>query len=280
MVRIGDFNKLEVLKSLDFGIYLDGGNGLEILMPKRYVPQETQIGDFLDCFVYLDSEDRLLATTEKPYAKVGEFALLRVNSSNQVGAFMDWGVSKELLVPFREQKVAMEEGRSYLIYIYLDDASNRLAGSAKLNKFLDNTPAIYEPNQEVDLIIMKKTDIGYKVIINSLHTGLIYDNQIFTNVNIGDKVKGYIKEIREDGKIDVMLQPMGYEKVVGDLEQTILQMLDENEGALPYNDKTDPDTIMAEFHCSKKNFKKAIGALYKEHVIEILDNGIKLIGGK
>ncbi|MEG1587148.1 MAG: S1-like domain-containing RNA-binding protein, partial [Bacteroidales bacterium] len=204
MVNIGKYNTMRVVKSLDFGIYMDGGDGLEILMPKRYVPEGTEIDDELECFVYLDSEDRFLATTEKPYATVGEFALLRVNSANQVGAFMDWGVSKELLVPFREQRIAMEEGRSYLVYIYEDQVSRRIAGSAKLNKFLDNVPHEYKPNEEVDLIIMKRTDIGYKVIINGLHTGMIYHNQIFKPVNIGDKVKGYIKEIRPDDKIDVM----------------------------------------------------------------------------
>ena len=224
----------------------------------------------------MDSEDRLLATTEEPYAQVDEFALLKVNSANHVGAFLDWGVSKELLVPFREQKVSMEAGRSYLVHLYVDKVSNRIAGSAKLNKFLDNVPADYQPNQEVELIIMKKTDLGYKVIIDGKHSGMVYHNQIFRPVHVGDKLPGYIKEIREDGKIDVLLQPMGYEKVVGDLEQTILDMLDENEGFLPYNDKSDSDAIMSEFHCSKKNFKKALGALYKQRKISILENGIKL----
>ena len=212
MIKIGEYNKMKVLKSLDFGIYMDGGDGVEILMPKRYIPEGTDIGDEIDCFVYLDSEDRLLATTETPHTTVNHFAFLSVNSTNQVGAFLDWGVSKELLVPFREQKVPMESGRSYIIYVYLDEVSNRIAGSAKVNKFLDNVPPNYKHNQEVDLIIMKKTDIGYKVIIDERHSGIIYHNQIFKPVNVGDKVKGYIKEIRPDQKIDVLLQPMGYEK--------------------------------------------------------------------
>ncbi|MEG0948162.1 MAG: S1-like domain-containing RNA-binding protein [Bacteroidales bacterium] len=279
MVNIGKYNTMKVVKSLDFGIYMDGGDGVEILMPKRYVPEGTEIGDELECFVYLDSEDRLLATTEKPYATVGEFALLRVNSTNQVGAFMDWGVSKELLVPFREQRVSMEEGRSYLVYIYEDKASQRIAGSAKINKFLDNVPQEYKPNQEVDLIIMKRTDIGYKVIINGLHSGMIYHNQIFQPLLIGDHTKGYIKEIRPDEKIDVILQPMGYEKVVGSLEQTILDALEDNDGFLPYNDHTDPDTLMQEFHCSKKNFKKALGSLYRQKKIVLGESGIKLTAG-
>ncbi|MGL4292874.1 MAG: CvfB family protein [Bacteroidales bacterium] len=279
MVNIGKYNTMKVVKTLDFGIYMDAGDGVEILMPRRYVPENTEVGDELECFVYLDSEDRLLATTEKPYATVGEFAFLKVNSANHIGAFMDWGVSKELLVPFREQRVTMEEDRYYLVYIYEDKVSQRLAGSAKLNKFLDNVPHEYKSNQEVDLIIMKKTDIGFKVIINGLHNGMIYHNQIFRPVAIGDKLKGYIKEIREDDKIDVMLQPIGYEKVVGSLEQTILDALEDNDGFLPFNDRTDPDILMQEFHCSKKNFKKALGALYKQKKISLQENGIKLTAG-
>lgn len=280
MVKIGDYNKMQVVKTLSFGIYMDMGDGVEILMPTRYVPEGTDVGDEINCFVYLDSEDRLLATTETPYAKVGEFALLKVNSTNQIGAFLDWGVSKELLVPFKEQRVTMEAGRSYLIYIYVDQISERIAGSAKLAKFLDHTPANYNPGEEVDLIIMKQTDLGYKVIINGKHSGMVYHNQIFKPVKVGDKLKGYIKEVREDEKIDVVLQPQGYEKVVGSLENTILELLAENDGFLPYTDKTDPDTIMYEFHCSKKYFKKALGSLYKQHRILLLENGIKLIAAE
>ena len=276
-VKIGKYNTMRVVKTVDFGVYMDGGDSGEILMPKRYVPEGTQPGDEIECFVYLDSEDRLLATTERPVATVGEFALLRVNSANAVGAFMDWGVSKELLVPFREQRVAMEEGRSYLVYIYEDIASGRIAGSAKLSKFLDNVPHEYKPNQEVELQVMKRTDIGYRVIINGLHSGMIYKNQIFRPVNIGEKLTGYIKEVRPDGKIDCILQPMGYERVVGSLEQTILDALEEAGGFLPFNDRTDPDTLMMEFHCSKKNFKKVIGALYKQKRIAIEEAGIRLI---
>ena len=278
MIQIGKYNEMEVVKTVDFGIYMDGGEGLEILMPTRYVPEGTQVGDKINCFVYLDSEDRLLATTETPYAQVGEFALLRVNQTNQVGAFLDWGVSKELLVPFREQRVDLERDRSYLIHIYVDEVSDRIVGSAKLHKFLDNTPIDYKTNEEVDLIVMKKTDIGYKVIINNVHTGLIYNNQIFRPIAVGDKLKGYVKEIRPDQKIDLMLQPIGYKKVVGSLEMYILDQLEENDGFLPYNDKTDPDTLMLEFQCSKKNFKKALGSLYKQQKIVILENGIKLTG--
>ncbi len=277
MINIGKYNEMEVVKILDFGIYMDGGDGLEILMPKRYVPEGTDIGDRINCFVYLDSEDRLLATTEKPIATVGEFAFLKVNSVNKIGAFLDWGVSKELLVPFREQRTEMEEDRYYLVHIYLDVTSERIAASAKINKFLDNIPANYTKGQEVDLIIAQKTDLGYKVIVESSHGGMIYHNQIFRQVNIGDRLKGYVKEVREDGKIDISLQPLGYENVNKDVESVILSELEKNGGFMGVNDSTDPEIIRAKFNCSKKNFKKAIGGLYRQKKIEILDNGIKLI---
>ena len=277
MINIGKYNEMEVVKILDFGIYMDGGDGLEILMPKRYVPEGTDIGDRINCFVYLDSEDRLLATTEKPIATVGEFAFLKVNSVNKIGAFLDWGVSKELLVPFREQRTEMEEDRYYLVHIYLDVTSERIAASAKINKFLDNIPANYTKGQEVDLIIAQKTDLGYKVIVESSHGGMIYHNQIFRQVNLGDRLKGYVKEVREDGKIDISLQPLGYENVNKDVESVILSELEKNGGFMGVNDSTDPEIIRAKFNCSKKNFKKAIGGLYRQKKIEILDNGIKLI---
>ena len=277
MLKIGQYNKMKVLKSLDFGIYLDGGNGLEILMPTRYIPENTEIGDEINCFVYLDSEDRLLATTETPFAKVGEFALLKVNSVNKIGAFVDWGVSKELLIPFREQKTEMIEGRSYIIYIYLDIASERIAGSAKINKFLDNIPANYKINEEVDVLITQETELGYKLIINSTHSGMIYHNEIYKPIKIGDKMKGYIKTIRPDEKIDVSLQPLGYENVVKTVEDVIIEELNNNNGFMAVNDSTDPEIIKNKFNCSKKNFKKAIGSLYKNKKIAILDNGIKLL---
>ena len=267
MINIGKYNEMEVVKILDFGIYMDGGDGLEILMPKRYVPEGTDIGDRINCFVYLDSEDRLLATTEKPIATVGEFAFLKVNSVNKIGAFLDWGVSKELLVPFREQRTEMEEDRYYLVHIYLDVTSERIAASAKINKFLDNIPANYTKGQEVDLIIAQKTDLGYKVIVESSHGGMIYHNQIFRQVNIGDRLKGYVKEVREDGKIDISLQPLGYENVNKDVESVILSELEKNGGFMGVNDSTDPEIIRAKFNCSKKNFKKAIGGLDRKSVV-------------
>ena len=276
MVQIGKYNTLEVLKKVDFGIYLKGDNNEEILLPSRYVPHNCRLGDKIDVFVYLDSEDRIIATTEHPYAQVGEFAYLQVKSTNRVGAFLDWGLMKDILVPFREQKMTMKEGYSYIVYLYVDSESQRIAASAKLDKYLDNVPINYVPNQEVDILVVQRTDLGYKVIINNLHWGMVYHNEIFTNIEKGDKLKGYIKQIRNDEKIDVSLQPFGYAKIDA-LSQQILDVLKDNDNYLPLSDKSPAETIYNYFSCSKKNFKKAIGALYRKHLILILNNGIKAI---
>ena len=209
MTEIGKINHLEVVKELDFGIYLDGGDLGEILMPKRYVPEGTMPGDFLEAFIYLDSEDRLLATTEKPLALVEEFALLQVVSVTQVGAFLNWGLPKDLFVPFREQRQPMEEGKKYLVYVYLDTNSKRIAASSKIEHYLDNIPVDYDENEEVDLIIVNETDLGYNAIIDNSHLGILYKNEVFQPLQAGDKVQGYIKKIRTDGKIDLRLDKIG-----------------------------------------------------------------------
>jgi len=276
MVQIGKYNTLEVLREVDFGIYLKGDNDEEILLPSRYVPHNCRLGDKINVFVYLDSEDRIIATTEHPYAQVGEFAYLQVKSTNRVGAFLDWGLMKDILVPFREQKMTMKEGYSYIVYLYVDNESQRIAASAKLDKYLDNVPINYIPNQEVDILVVQRTDLGYRVIIDNLHWGMVYHNEIFTNIERGDKLKGYIKQIRNDEKIDVSLQPFGYEKIDA-LSQQILDVLKDNDNYLPLSDKSPAETIYNYFSCSKKNFKKAIGALYRKHLILILNNGIKAI---
>lgn len=276
MVNIGKYNTLKIVKEVDFGLYLDGEEKGEILLPSRYVPEGYLIGENIDVFVYKDSEDRLIATTEHPYAQVGDFVLLEVKSVNNVGAFLEWGLAKDLLVPFREQKMKMQEGRSYIVYIYLDNVTERIVASAKLEKFLDNTMVRYEPNQEVDLLIVQETELGYKVIINNLHWGMIYHNEIFSEIEKGDRLKGYVKQVREDEKIDVSLQPLGYEKIEG-LAGEILKTLKEHEGYLPLCDKTSAQEIGGYFACSKKNFKKAISYLYKQHLILILEDGIRLI---
>ena len=277
MVQLGKYNRLTVVKEVDFGIYLDGGEDLEILMPGKYVPEGTKAGDELRCFVYQDSEARLIATTERPYATVGEFASLKINSVNAVGAFADWGTSKELLIPHREQNVKMEEGHRYIVYIYIDTVSGRIVGTAKVDKYLDNVPPQYQENEEVDALVWKPTPLGYKVIINNKHTGLIYKNQIFQPVHVGEHLRAWVKGIRDHDKIDLMLQPMGYRNVIDSVEAMILKGLHNNDGFLPLTDKTDPEVIADKLQCSKKNFKKAVGALYKKGRIKIEDEGIRLL---
>jgi hypothetical protein len=276
MAAIGLMNELEVVKTVDFGIYLDGGPHGEILMPRRYVPEGCKPGDVLNVFIYLDSEDRLLATSETPKAMVGEFALLKVISVTAVGAFLDWGLPKDLLVPFREQQQRMEEGKSYLVYVYLDDESQRIVATSKLDKCVDNIPVDYEVGEEVDLLIAGQTDLGYKAIIDNSHWGMIYKNEVFQDLKTGQKLKGFIKTIREDEKIDLSLQKEGYEKI-DDLSQAILNKLAANNGFLPFTDKTDPELIKKTFQISKKNFKKAIGSLYKHRLVSLEEDGIRML---
>lgn len=275
MVNIGKYNTLRVLKEVDFGVYLDGENEGEILMPVRYVPKGCQVGDHVDVFLYLDSEDRPIATTEKPYAQVGEFAMLRVKSVNKIGTFLDWGIMKDLLVPFREQKVTMTEERSYLVYIYVDEETSRIVASAKLNKFLNKTVPEYVTGQEVDLIIESETDLGYKAIVNNQHWGILYENEVFEQLDKGLKIKGYIKKIRTDNKIDLSLQPLGYEKV-DPITQMILDQLKKAGGFIDVSDKSEAEKVYRVFGISKKTFKQALGALYKQRLITITPDGIRL----
>ncbi|MDR2774193.1 MAG: GntR family transcriptional regulator, partial [Tannerella sp.] len=205
MLDIGKYNRLKVVKFVDFGLYMDGGEGREILLPKRYVPENVKAGDDLEVFIYKDNEDRLIATTEHPYGTAGEFQLMKVKDISNVGAFLDWGIMKDLLVPYREQKTPMKPGEYHLVYIYLDFITKRIVASARIDKFLDNTPPCYERNGEVNLIIVNETELGYKVIINHSHWGLLYHNEIFRKLSMGERCKGYIKEVRDDDKIDVSL---------------------------------------------------------------------------
>lgn len=276
MAEIGKLNHLYVIKEVDFGIYLDGGDLGEILMPKQYVPEGTQPEDMIDAFIYLDSEDRLVATTLKPKAMVEEFALLEVVSVTQVGAFLDWGLMKDLFVPFREQRQPMEEGKKYLVYVYLDQNSKRIAASSKIEQFLDNIPVDYDEGEDVDLIIVNPTDLGYNAIIDNSHLGVLYKNEVFQELNPGDKVQGFIKKIRTDGKIDLSLVKAGYEKI-SEFADKIIAQLEKHEGFLPFTDKSSPEDIYKTFKFSKKNFKTAIGALYKKRMIVLEDNGIRLV---
>ena len=275
VVELGKTNTLRVVKFVDFGLYLDGGEDGEILMPTRYIEEGTEVDHFIDVFIYLDSEERLIATTETPHAEVGDFAVMKVVAVTKVGAFLDWGLQKDLMVPFKEQKTKMQEGLSYLVRVYLDHDSNRVAASSKISNFLDNTPPEYEEGQEVDLIIANQTDIGFNAIINKAHLGLLYANEVFQELRPGQKIKGYIKKVREDDKIDLVLQKQGYERVTG-IAGDILEKLEKSGGFIEANDKTDPETIKHMFGISKKVFKKAIGSLYKERIIIIDDKGIRL----
>jgi uncharacterized protein len=275
MVEIGKLNTLKIVKEVDFGLYLDGGLNGEILIPKRYVPENWEIDGEIEVFIYNDSEDRIIATTDMPYAMVGDFAYLEVISVNTVGAFLDWGLAKDLLVPFREQNTKMREGKSYVVAIYLDDESQRIVATSKLDKVLDNIPVEYEENQEIEILIQSRTDLGYKVIINKSHWGMIYENQIFQEIEIGQQMKAYIQKIREDEKIDVMLHKPGFEKV-DILANLILSELKENHGFLSVNDKSSSEDIYELFKESKKTFKKALGQLYRKKLIVMDESGIKL----
>lgn len=275
MVEIGKINRLKIKKQVDFGVYLDG-DGQEILLPKRYVPEGAQPGDELSVFLYHDNEGRLIATTDKPYAQVGEFQYMEVKSVNQVGAFLEWGIMKDLLVPYKEQNGRMREGGWYLVYVRLDEKSGRIMASARINKFLNNVPPEYDQNESVDLIVADETDIGYKVIINNRHWGMVYRSEVFQRLEKGEHLRGYVKEVRDDDKIDVSLTPLGYQKVEG-ISAIILDSLKAQGGFLAVHDKSNPDLIYSLFRCSKKSFKQAIGSLYKQQLITIERDGIRLV---
>ncbi|MFY0600584.1 MAG: GntR family transcriptional regulator [Cyclobacteriaceae bacterium] len=274
MVEIGKYNTLEVLKETDFGIYL-GDDVEEILMPTKWVPEGTEVGDHLEVFIYNDSEDRMIATTMTPKIEIGKFGFLRVSQVTSIGAFLDWGLEKDLFVPFKEQAQKMEQGESYLVNMYLDEVTDRLVGSSHVNKFLEHENIELEEGQEVDLLIYQETELGYKAIINNTYKGLIYMNEIFTRITPGEKRKGYVKNIREDNKIDLSLQKAGYESIEPNADK-ILEVLQGNGGSLTLHDKSEPEKIYGTLQMSKKTFKKAIGALYKKELIRIGEKGIEL----
>ena len=275
MINIGKKNKLQIIKQVHFGVYLDGG-GIEVLLPKRYVPKGCKLHDYLDVFVYVDSEDRLIATTDTPYAQVDECAYLKVVSVNRIGAFLDWGLSKDLFVPRNEQVKPLVTGKSYVVYIYLDHETDRIAASTKLRDFLNETSVYYKAGQAVDLLICAKTDLGYKAIINNTHFGLLYKNEIFQEISIGQKITGYIKHIREDKKIDLSLQRSAGEERDA-LTAKILADLKQRGGISNLTDKSPPDAIYRQFAVSKSNYKKALGRLYKQRLIQIEKTRIVLL---
>ncbi|HNX52435.1 MAG TPA: S1-like domain-containing RNA-binding protein [Pontiellaceae bacterium] len=275
MATIGQINRLQVLRSTDFGLILDGGSLGDILLPKRYVSKEWHLDDIIEVFVMIDSEDRLTATTLRPVAMVGEFACLRVASATRIGAFLDWGLPKDLFVPFREQKVEMREGQSYVVRIYLDETSGRIAASAKLDKFLDRTPSNYKTGDKVRLLVCDKTDLGFKAIINGRHWGILFYNEVFQPLERGQKLDGFIKQVRGDGKIDLCLQKPGFEKVT-ELTDVILNYIKAQGGFMPVTDKSPPEEIYRLFGVSKKTYKQAIGALYKKRLITFEEKGTRL----
>jgi predicted RNA-binding protein (virulence factor B family) len=275
MVHVGKFNELEVVKEFDFGIYLRKED-VEILMPSKWIPGGTKIGDKLNVFVFRDSDDRLIATSQTPLATADTFAYLEVKQVNETGAFMDWGMDKDLLIPYREQAQPMVAGRSYVVFVYLDELTDRLVGSSKLSRFIIREDIELQEGDVVDLLVYSETNLGYNAIINDLYSGLIYKNEIYENIRIGDKLQGYVKKLREDNKIDLSLQKSGFE-LVDDVKWKILKVIKEQNGFLAMRDDSSPEEIKAKFQISKKAFKKAIGALYKERLVKLTDKGIELL---
>lgn len=274
-IKLGEYNLLKVVKEVDFGMYLDGGDEGEILLPKRYVTEGLKIGDELEVFIYLDQEERPVATTEKPLAKVGDFAYLEVKWINEHGAFLGWGLMKDLFCPFREQKKRMAIGNSYIVHVHIDEESYRIMASAKVERYMREDHPHYKHGEEVDLLIWQKTDLGFKVIIDNQYPGLLYQDQIFQYIHTGDRMKGYISRVRPDGKIDVSLQKMGRQQTT-DFSETLYQYLLDNDGECDLGDKSEADDIYERFHVSKKVFKRAIGDLYKKHLITVSPRSISL----
>jgi predicted RNA-binding protein (virulence factor B family) len=275
-VELGKFNRLEVVKTVDFGVYLDGHDDGEILLPARYVPEGCKPGDTVDVFIYLDNEERLVATTLHPRVQVGEFACLEVAWVNEFGAFLDWGLMKDLFCPFREQKMKMQKGRRYIIHAHLDDESYRIMASAKVERYLSKEMPAYKPGQEVPVMIWQKTDLGYKVIVDNRFSGLIYQNEIFAPVETGEQLTAYVKQVRPDGKIDLSLQKYGAAKV-GDFSSHFMDYLKEHDGFTPLGDKSAAEDIYETFGVSKKTFKKTVGELYKKRLIVIEEDGIRRV---
>lgn len=275
MLTIGKINKLKVVKIQGADVYLDSGTSGKVLLADKKLPESCQVGDTLDVFVYVDSDGHLAATTKMPLAQVDDIAWLKVVSLNYVGAFLDWGLPKDLLVPFSEQHHEMEVGRSYLVKVFLDD-KNRIAATTKIDRFIADESVDFEAGQKVSLIIAERTELGFKAIVNNTHWGLLYQNELFQPLRKGQKLDGYIKQIREDLKIDLSLHQPGYGKVVS-LNDNILNKLKENDGVLMLSDKSPPEAIYAAFGVSKKVFKQAIGALYKKKLIALDKSGIRLV---
>lgn len=278
MVNIGQYNRLTVVKRVDFGVYLDGGNGVEILLPEKYVESSVNIGDEVDVFIYTDSEDRLIATTERPYAKVGEFAFLQVSQVNEIGAFLDWGISgKDLLVPFSEQKSRMLRGGIYPVYVYLDVATKRVAASTKIDKFLGNKIPRYKRGDNVRALVLRHEDPGYRVIVDNLFKGIIYDSDVYEAIEVGETIDAHVRQVRLDGKIDLSPGPDAASRVKV-LAEKIYYLADAANGTMPLSDSSTPEEIKSVLQCSKKDFKKAVGFLMKNGLVSQSDGRLTLTG--
>ena len=276
MIHLGEYNTLTIIRETEPGLFLSDEEDNEVLLPNRYVPNEFKIWDKLEVFIYLDNQERLVAVTDKPYIQRNEFALLRCNEETKHGAFLDWGMVKELFCPFKEQAYDMKKGGWYLVYCYLDEETNRLVASSKTNQFLDNKELTVAEYDEVELIASHKSDIGWNVIINKIHSGLIYTDNIFQDISVGDKLKGIVKKIRPGNKIDIILGQVGYRNIEPNAE-IIMNHLQDNSGFLNVTDKSSPEVIKEVLQMSKKSFKKAVGNLYKQKLIEIKEDGIHLV---
>ncbi len=289
-IKLGDYNILRIKEEARregygevFGLYLDGGVEGDILMPQKYVPEGVKVGDDIECFIYLDQDERPIATTEKPLAKVGDFVYLECSWTNEYGAFLHWGLTKDLFCPFREQKKRMEIGDSYIVHVHIDEESYRIMASAKVEHFMQKPQSAKEvalkQGEQVDLLVWQKTDLGFKVIINNAYAGLVYQDQLFKYIHTGDKLPGYVSAIRPDGKIDISLQPLG-RAAATDFATTLLEYMERNGGRCHLGDKSDPEEIKRQFQVSKKVYKKAVGDLYKRRLIVITDTGIELVPTK
>jgi len=265
------------MRETDPGLFLEDKDGNEVLLPNRYVPNDFKIWDEIEVFVYLDNEERPVAVTDKPYITNGEFALLRCNQVTNIGAFLDWGLVKELFCPFREQSFKMKAGGWYLVHCYLDEETGRLVASSKTNRFLDNKELTVQQFDEVDLIVSHPSEIGMNVIVNKKHLGLIFKDAIFRDLSIGDKLKGIVKKVRDDNKLDITLGQIGYRNIEPNAEAIMLELEDSKDGFLALTDKSSPEAIKEQLQMSKKNFKKAVGTLYKQRLIEIKPDGIYLV---
>jgi predicted RNA-binding protein (virulence factor B family) len=276
MIKLGQYNSLRVIKKVDFGFYLDGDTYGDILLPRKYAAKNTAIGESIEVFIYLDSEDRIVATTLKPKALVGECAYLKVVAVNRIGAFLDWGLPKDLLVPYNQQQKSMEKGYSYTVYVYVDELTERIAASSRLEEFLTDKPDQLEPNQPVDLMIYAKSDLGFKAVINGRYLGQLFNNEVFRPLHYGEKIPGFIKQVRSDGKIDLRLQQAAH-LARNSLAEEILRHLSENNGVSELTDKSPPGEIYNTFGVSKSTYKKALGLLYKNRQIKIEKHQITLV---